>query len=108
MLSTTAPAAVYTEQMMNSGSGQIAEPDAPVWRWRVLVAVPPAGFGAQLWIMRAWLDQSCGPAGWGSAPAGSGGVVNDAVAFYFADGAAARAFVERFSCGYRAAPPQGL
>jgi len=41
--------------------------------------------------MRAWLDQSCGPAGWGSAPAGTGGIVNDAVAFYFADRAAARA-----------------
>ena len=81
---------------------------APPYRWRVLVAVPPAGFGAQLRIMRAWLDQSCGPAGWGSAPAGIGGIVNDAVVFYFADRAAALAFVDRFSCGYRAAPPQGL
>jgi hypothetical protein len=81
---------------------------ASPYRWRVLVAVPPAGFGAQLGIMRAWLDQSCGPAGWGSATAGRGGVVNDAVAFYFADDAAARAFIDRFSCGYRAAPPQGL
>jgi hypothetical protein len=94
--------------MTNIVQRQIAEPDAPVWRWRVLVAVPPAGFGAQLRIMRAWLDQSCGPAGWGSAPAGAGGIVNDAVAFYFADRAAAGAFVDRFSCGYRAAPPQGL
>ena len=93
---------------MTLPSRQIENRHPPVWRWRVLVAVPPAGFGAQLWIMRAWLDQSCGPAGWEAAPAGSGGVVNDAVAFYFADGAAARAFVERFSCGYRAAPPQGL
>jgi hypothetical protein len=69
--------------------------------WRVLIAVPLAGFGAQLAIMHAWLDQSCGQAGWASAPAGLDGVVNDAVAFYFYDRSAARAFVERFSCGYR-------
>ena len=73
-----------------------------------MVAVPPGGFGLQLRTMRAWLDQSCGPKGWGCAPGGTGGVVNDAVAFYFADRAAALAFVDRFSCGYRAAPPQGL
>ncbi len=70
------------------------------------MAVSPDGFSAQLGIMRAWLDESCGPAGW--APAGTGGIVNNAVAFYFADPAAARAFVDRFSCGYRAAPPYGL
>jgi len=87
---------------------QIPEPNAPPCHWRVLVAVPPTGFGAQLGIMQAWLDQSCGPAGWDLAPAGTGGIHNDAVAFYFADRAAARTFVDRFSCGYRAAPPQGL
>jgi hypothetical protein len=81
---------------------------APPHGWRVLVAVPPTGFGAQLLIMRAWLDESCGSAGWASAPAGTGGILNDAVAFYFADRAAARAFVDRFTCGYRAAPSQGL
>ena len=91
---------VATQQIENGG----VRPH----RWRVLVAVPPAGFGAQLGIMRAWLDQSCGPAGWGSAAAGSGGIVNDAVAFYFAERAAACAFVDRFTCGYRAAPLQGL
>ena len=74
-------------------------------RWRVLIAVPPAGFGPQLAIMRAWLDHNWGPAGWAAAPAGISGIVNDAVAFYFADRAAARAFVDRFSCGYRTAPP---
>lgn len=76
--------------------------------WRVLIAVPPSGFGGQLAVMRAWLDQHCGASAWASAPAGTGGVVNDAVAFYFADVAAARAFVARFSCGYRAAPAPGL
>lgn len=77
-------------------------------RWRVLIAVPPAGFGGQLAVMRAWLDQHCGPAGWATAPAGMRGVVNDAVAFYFADPAAACAFVARFSCGYRSVPARGL
>ncbi len=94
--------------MRNFGSGQIVETNALAFRWRVLVEVPPGGFGWQLGIMRAWLDLSCGPAGWGSAPAGSGGIVNDAVAFYFAERAVARAFVDRFSCGYRAAPHEGL
>jgi len=94
--------------MRNDAPRQIAESNAPPLFWRILVAVPPAGFGAQLGVMRAWLDQSCGPAGWQSAAAGTGGIVNDAVAFYFADCAAARAFVGRFSCGYRAAPPEGL
>ena len=72
------------------------------YRRRVLVAVPPEGLGAQLTVMRAWLDKHCGPAGWASAPAGTDGVVNDAVALYFADEADARAFVSRFCCGYRA------
>jgi hypothetical protein len=35
------------------------------------------------------------------APAGLGGIVNDALAFYFADAETARAFIDRFSCGYR-------
>jgi hypothetical protein len=77
-------------------------------RWRVLIAVPPGGFGAQLPIMRAWLDATCGRTGWASAPAGRAGIVNDALAFYFADPEAARAFVGRFGCGYRPAPCRGL
>ena len=86
---------------------QIRDADWPR-RWRVLIAVPPSGFGGQLAVMHAWLDQHCSPSGWAAAPAGVGGVVNDAVAFYFADPAAARAFVARFSCGYRNAPYTGL
>jgi len=83
---------------------QIAQCGVLPHRWRVLIAVPPSGFAAQFAIMRAWLDQSCGRDGWASAPAGQGSIANDAVAFYFADRAAARAFVERFSCGYRCTP----
>ncbi len=76
--------------------------------WRVVVAVPPGGFGAQLALMRAWLDQTCGPAGWYMMPAGLGGIVNDAIAFTFADREHVRAFVNRFSCGYRAGLPRAL
>ena len=78
------------------------------YRFRVLVAVPPGGWGGQLALIAGWLDQHCGRAGWSAAPAGIAGVVNDAVAFYFPDPAAARAFVARFSCGYRAAPGDRL
>ena len=77
-------------------------------RWRVLIALPPDGLGAQAELMRAWLGRNCGSAGWASTPAGFGGIVNDAIAFYFADPDTARAFVERFSCGYRRAPQAGL
>jgi hypothetical protein len=85
-----------------------SEQEARLWQWRVLIAVPPTGFGAQFAIMQAWLDRYCGPTGWEAAPAGITGIVNDAVAFYFADPAAARGFVDRFSCGYRTTSPQGL
>jgi hypothetical protein len=68
---------------------------------RVRIAVPPAGFGRQLSVMHAWLDEVCGAAGWASAPAGLTGIVNDAIAFYFDDAAFAQAFVNRFCCGYR-------
>jgi hypothetical protein len=68
---------------------------------RVRIAVPPDGLGAQLTLMHAWLDDTCGGEGWATAPAGTVGVVNDAIAFYFADAAFAHAFVARFCCGYR-------
>jgi hypothetical protein len=68
---------------------------------RVRIAVPPDGLGRQLALMHAWLDDTCGVEGWAMAPAGTVGVVNDAVAFYFADAAFAHAFVARFCCGYR-------
>ena len=51
------------------------------------------------------VEVTCGAAGWAAAPAGNGGVRNDALALYFADAAHARAFVARFCCGYLAAPP---
>ena len=90
------------------GSVRQIQERLPPLRWHVLVAVPPAGLGPQLGVMRAWLDHNCGPAGWTAAPAGIGGVVNDAIAFYFADRDNARAFVARFSCGYRSVRAGGV
>lgn len=68
---------------------------------RVRIAVPPGGLGRQLGVMQAWLDETCGSAGWASAAAGTAGVVNDAIAFYFVSAAFAHAFVARFCCGWR-------
>src|SRR5271169_7033524 len=67
---------------------------------RLRIAVLPEGFGRQLDIMHAWLDETCGAKGWATAPAGTTGVVNDALALYFEDAAFAHAFVARFCCGY--------
>jgi hypothetical protein len=33
--------------------------------------------GRQIEIMYAWLDETCGAEGWGTAPAGLVGVLND-------------------------------
>jgi hypothetical protein len=74
---------------------------------RVRIAVPPEGLGRQLALMHAWLDDTCGAGGWSSAPAGTHGVVNDALAFYFESAAFAHAFVARFCCGYRIATIAG-
>lgn len=83
---------------MTRASQRAAKRQFPV---RVRIAVPPEGLGHQLALMHAWLDQTCGAAGWSSAPAGTAGVVNDAIAFYFEDAALAHAFVVRFCCGWR-------
>jgi hypothetical protein len=63
--------------------------------------MPPQGLGRQIEIMHGWLDETCGSDGWVMAPAGFGGILNDAIALYFEDAAFAHAFVARFCCGYR-------
>jgi len=73
---------------------------------RVVVAVPPGGFGQQLGLIFGWLDQNCGADGWATAPAGRG-VVNDAMAIYFRDATMASAFVNRWCLGYRVEPADG-
>lgn len=76
---------------------------APSYCRRVLIAVPPGGFGAQLAIMAAWLDETCGHDGWMAAAGGTGSVLNDALAFYFVEPEQADRFIRRFCCAYRAA-----
>jgi hypothetical protein len=47
----------------------------------------------------AWLDANCGADGWAITPSGSRGIVNDALAIYFADATLASAFVARWRVG---------
>src|SRR4051812_20348462 len=65
---------------------------------RIRVEVPEGGFGRRLTELNAWLDQNCGADGWAMTPSGLRGVVNDAVAVYFA---LATAFVARWCRGQR-------
>jgi hypothetical protein len=86
---------------MNRASRQAQREAKRSFPVRVKIAVPPEGLGRQLVLMHAWLDESCGVDGWASALAGTTGVANDAIAFYFENTDFARAFVARFCCGYR-------
>jgi hypothetical protein len=79
-------------------SQRAAERQFPVC---IRIAVPLGGFGRQLLMMHAWLDETCGPTGWASALSGTSGGVNEAIAFSFESAAFAHAFVARFCCGYR-------
>src|ERR1051326_6663525 len=63
---------------------------------RIRIAIPPDGFGGQLHQMIAWLDANCGPGFWAMAPAGTSGVVNDALAIYVFNAEIARTFVNRW------------
>ena len=74
---------------------------------RIRIAVPPGGLGRRLDRMTGWLDENCGADGWAMTPTGLRGVVNDAVAIYFADTALASAFVTRWCIGYRVEAADG-
>jgi hypothetical protein len=63
---------------------------------RIRIAVPHAGFGDRLNQMQDRLDQNAGADGWALTPSGIRGIVNDAIAIYFADVAIASAFVTRW------------
>ena len=66
------------------------------------------GLGARLDQMHQWLDQNAGAEGWAMTPSGAHGVVNDAIAVYFADAAIASAFVARWCAGHKAEVAEGL
>ena len=73
----------------------VAERYFPV---RLRVAVPPGGFGRQLTVMQAWLDQHVGPESyWMGGDASPGRP--DAVSVFFLNVEAAHSFVDRFACG---------
>lgn len=67
----------------------------------VRITVSRAGLGRQLALIHGRGDETCGRGGWDMAPAGFAGIANDAIAFYCAGAALAKAFVIRFCCGYR-------
>ena len=58
---------------------------------RIRIAVPQDGFGSQLDQMVAWLDANCGAGAWWMTPAGTSGIVNDALAICFLNTELARA-----------------
>jgi hypothetical protein len=86
-------------------AGREAERRFPV---RIKVAVPPEGLGSPLDQIFAWLDPNCGADRWTSAPSSTRGVVNDALAIYFAHVTLANAFVTRWCSAQRAEIVEGM
>jgi hypothetical protein len=66
---------------------------------RILIGVPPGGFGQRHTDDTTWLDHNCGAEGWAMTPSGQRGVLNDAVSIYFLDATLASAFVARWCAG---------
>jgi len=75
---------------------------------RVRIGVPPAGLGQRYSQTTDWLDENCGADGWAITPAGTRGVLNDAISVYFADATLANAFVARWCIGSRAETAGGV
>jgi hypothetical protein len=75
---------------------------------RILIGVPPGVFGQRYAQITAWLDENCGAGGWAMTPSGVRGVLNDAVAIYFADATLASAFVARWCGGYKVETADGV
>ena len=75
---------------------------------RIKIAVPPEGLGSRIDQIFAWLDANCGADGWTSAPSSTRGVVNNALAIYFADVTLANAFVARWCAAQRAEVVDGV
>jgi hypothetical protein len=75
---------------------------------RIRIAVPPNGLGQRYTLLTAWLDESCGAAGWAITPSGTRGVLNDAISIYFADATLASAFVARWCVGAKVETAGGV
>jgi hypothetical protein len=63
---------------------------------RIVIRVPEDGIGSRYKPMTDWLDENCGIKGWAIAPAGTRGVLNDAMAVYVSNPTCAVAFVARW------------
>ena len=75
---------------------------------RLRLALPAGGLGTRLSAIHEWLDQNAGADDWAMTPSGVRGIVNDAVAVYFADATIAAGFVARWCGGHRAESRDGL
>jgi hypothetical protein len=75
---------------------------------RIRIGVPPEGLGSRLDQIFAWLDANFGADGWASAPSSTRGVVNDALAIYFADVTLASAFVARWCASLKVETVDGV
>ena len=75
---------------------------------RVRIGIPPGGLGRRLDQMNVWLDANCGADGWEITPSGRRGIVNDALAIYFADATLASAFVARCCVGGKVETVDGV
>jgi hypothetical protein len=63
---------------------------------RIPVKVPGSGLGQRYTAISEWLDDNCGVDGWSIAPAGTRGILNDAMAVYVNTPTCAVAFVARW------------
>jgi hypothetical protein len=75
---------------------------------RVRIGVPPGGLGQRYSQITDWLDANCGADGWALTPAGTRGVLNDAISVYFADATLASAFVARWCVGSKVETTGGV
>ena len=63
---------------------------------RIAIRVPGDGIGTRYATITEWLDENCGIGGWSITPAGTRGVLNDAIAIYMNGPTCAVAFVARW------------
>ena len=75
---------------------------------RIGIGIPPGGLGQRYSRITDWLDANCGVDGWALTPAGTRGVLNDAISICFADATLAGAFVARWCVGAKAEATGGV
>src|SRR5271163_3453153 len=63
---------------------------------RIIIRVPEGGIGARYTGITDWLDENCGMGNWSLCPAGTRGILNDAVAVYVGTPICAVGFVARW------------